>query len=182
MPIDVLKHWKQILFVALPIAAFIAGATIHPQPARVVTQEKVVYQDRIVFTDREVKVEVDHTNINKHIEHTKVTTPDGTVTEKTVTDSDKHVDVKTDTERVVTKTEFVDRIVEKTVTIDNQKRFRVGLLVGVQPQILPVPMINSYAVGGEFDVRVIGPLWAGVWGMGLTSGQVSAGIALGFEF
>jgi len=186
--LDLLKqHWKKVLFVVLPIATFLLGRFSGPAtPARVVTQDKIVYVEKKTTEDHTKTVDKtkDEVKVNKHVEKTKVTAKDGTVTEKTVTDTQavKTVYIDKVVDRIVKENVYIDKVVDHTVTIDNQKRFRVSLLAGVQPQILPVPLINSYTVGGEFDVRIIGPLWAGVWAMGTTSGQAMGGLAVGFEF
>lgn len=180
------KHWKKLLLVGALVAAFVAGATLNPQPGKVVTVEKIVYVEKKV-TDTKV-VEVDKTKtdikINKHVEKTKVTAPDGTITEKEVSDTQagKTVYVDRVVEKVVKEQVIVEKVVEKEVRVDNLKRFRVGLLVGVQPQILPVPNINSYVVGGTAEIRVVGPVWAGVWGAGTTQGMGMGGIKVAVDF
>ncbi len=176
------KYWKWVMMVALPILGFVLGATLHPQPAKVVTQEKIVYQDKVIYKDKIVTVEVEKVKVVYHTEKVKITAPDGTVTEKTVVDAKKDTDTKTDTTKTDTKKEYVDRVVEKVVTVTNERRFKGGLLFGVSPDILPIPKVNSFAIGAELDVRIVGPVWVGLWGMGTTKGQGLVGLSVGVEF
>ena len=193
--LDFLKlHWKWVLIVVLPIAGFIGGRFLAPIPERIV--EKVRIQEvvkEVVVIQEKVRIEIvkvkDTQVVERwHREKTETKTPDGAVVTKEV--EDKNIDSivhdrENSTEVKVVEVEkqvvvFKDKVTEKI--IDNQRRFRVGLLVGVQPTILPAPMVESYAVGGELDVRVIGPVWIGAWGMGTTAGKAMMGLAASVEF
>ena len=196
MILELLKlHWKKILFVVLPIVAFLAGRFAGPSaPERIV--EKVRIQEvvkEVVVVQEKVRIEIvkvkDTQVVERwHREKTETKSPDGTVVTKEV--EDKNIDtLVTEKENnvevkivEVEKQVVVERQVVTEKIIDNQKRFKVGLLVGAHPDILPVPQINSYAVGGEVGVRLLGPVWAGVWAVGTTKGQALGGLSLGVEF
>ncbi len=183
-------HYKKVLFVVLPVAAFVAGRYFVPVPERVVTQERIV--ERVVIKEVIKEVEkivrvkdtTDKTKI--HTETTKTTNPDGTVIEKTVTDTGVDKTEHEKEEKIVIKEVikevFKDRIVEKIVTVDNRRDWRAGVLVGISPNLLPAPSVNSILVGGEIDRRIVGPFSVGVWGMGSTTGQGMGGLSLKLDF
>lgn len=180
------NNYKWVLIVVLPILGFLGGRFLAPIPERVITQDKIVYVEKKTVDTKVVETDKTKTDekVNKHVEKTVVKAKDGTITVKTVTDSQavKTVYVDKLVDRIVKEQVFVDKVVEHTQIVDNQKRFRASLLVGVHPNILPVPQVESWAVGGEFEVRVIGPLWAGAWGMGTTGGQALLGLKASIEF
>ncbi len=193
--IDFVKeHWKGSLFVVLPVVAFCLGRYTTPQVEKIVERVRIEQVEKQVVVEHEtVRVEVvkvkDTQVVERwHREKTETKAPDGTVVTKEV--EDKNIDTvvhdkENNTEvKVVTVEKQVVVIQEKFTEkiIDNKRNFRVNALVGISPQITPVPMISSWAVGGEVDVRVLGPVWTGVWAMGTTTGQGLGGLKLGVEF
>lgn len=188
------KYWQYLAMVVLLVVGFVAGANLNPQPERVVEKVRIEQVEKqVVVVQEKVRVEIvkvkDTQVVERwHREKTETKTPDGAVVTKEVEDKNIDTLVKEKENNVEVRVVEVEKqvvVIQKQETekiIDNQKRFRVGLLVGVHPDILPVPKINSYAVGGELDVRIIGPVWIGAWGMGTTAGQALGGLAAGVEF
>jgi len=181
--------------VVLPVLAFFLGKfTTPPAPERVVERVRIQeVEKQVVVIQEKVKIEivrvVDTQVVERwHREKTETKTPDGAVTIKEI--EDKNIDTmvhdrETINEIKVVEVEkqvvvFQDRTTEKV--IDNQKRFRVSLLAGINPSILPIPRIDSYLLGGEVSVRTIGPVWVGAWGLGNTNGSAQFGVSAGVEF
>ena len=134
--------------------------------------------------------------MDKHQVVVTVIKPDGTKTTTSTTDTHATSEtVRTEVkyvdrivERVVTQT--VDRVVETKVLVEPElKRWRVGLLAGVRPSLIP-PDIQPIALGAEGEMRIAKtPLWVGVWGLSnintapIPSFQgVQVGVKIGVEF
>ncbi len=158
-----------------------------PVPAdRIVTQEKVV--EKLVVDEKLVEQEVQRrvkeyeSSIAKHTTKVTVSKPDGTTVTKETTDlhvNKKETDVQVKyVDRVVEKTVYQDKIVEKTVVVDNARNWRAGPLVGIAPQLLPVPSIGQVVYGAEVERRVLGQVWVGAWAV--SSG--SLGLTAKVEF
>lgn len=135
------------------------------------------------------------TNEKYHREVLESRLPDGTVTvhttedhniESVVQETRKETEVKVvEVERqvvvkeveTVTKTEYVEKIVRPELA-----QWKVGVLGGVNPTLVPTPGVNSWIVGGEVERRIAGPFWGGIWGAGTTTGQAMGGLKVSIEF
>lgn len=190
---------KELAPKALPyIAVLVVGIAIGwgVKPSQVETREvlKVVEVEKQVVVEHEtVRVEIvkvkDTQVVERwHREKTEERKPDGTVTTKEV--EDKNIDsivkerenstevkvVEVVKEVVVEKEVFKEKIVTPVLA-----QWHVGVLGGVQPQFSPSIGVASWAVGGEVERRIVGPLFLGVWGMGTTAGAGMGGLKVGFE-
>lgn len=168
-------HWKPIAVVVALVAAFGAGRFATPTKVHVVEvatyhvqtvegKERVVFKDRVVQVDRVV---------------TKVTRPDGTVTE-TIADKSKRETKTADAEKSVNTTSVDSSVkTEKTETHD-APRFTVSLLGGYQldAHVNLIPNAGGWAVGAAFQYRIAGPIQVGIFG--LSTGAF--GLQLGLSF
>jgi hypothetical protein len=182
---------KVLPYIAVLVVGVGVGWTVKPTQVKVEERLKVV---EVVVQHETVRVEVvkvrDTQVVERwHREKTETKTPDGAVVTKEV--EDKNIDTvihdKTQSETVkvveVEKQVVVEkeRIVEKTIT-PVLAQWHVGVLGGINPSIIPVPMVSSYFVGGEVERRILGPVFLGVWGAGTTAGQAFGGLKLAAEF
>lgn len=153
-------------------------------PDKVVTVTKTERVEVESTAQREeidsLRVQLAESKKRIHRERVAVVAPDGTRT--TTTKTDVAVDTTTSTkteaheEAAATHTEATATSATATKEVVRARpSVRVGLLGGVNLQT------RAYAVGGQVELRVLGPLSAGVWGLYLSPG-VAAGLSLGVEF
>jgi hypothetical protein len=179
-----------ISIVLVGVGVYI-GWSLKPDVVKVEEKVKVVEVTKEVVVEKEVvRVEVvkvkDSQVVERwHREKTETKSPDGSVVTREVEDKNidsivKEKENSTEVKLVeVTKEVVVEKEVvkEKTVT-PMLAQWKVGLMGGIAPQLPAV----SWAVGAEVDRRIVGPIWAGAWGLGTTSGQGMAGVKVGVEF
>lgn len=176
-------HWRPFAMVVALVATYGAGrfggAKHEEIKASIDLQEHIVYKDRVV----EVKTETKAQDKVQVVYVDRVVQPDGTIHEKSETRTEtatevKKADVKQET---ATKTEDVKEAIktDKIVSTD-APRFTVSLLGGYQfrSQVNLIPNVDGFALGAQFQYRVIGPVQIGLFGM--TTGIV--GVSLGLTF
>lgn len=168
-------HWRPIAVVVALVLAYGAGRFAGPTKVHVVTvidtqvvtvaaKERIVYRNRATAVDKVT---------------TKVTAPDGTVTE-TITDKTKRVAASSEDEKSSSMTAASSSAkTEKTTTTD-APRLTVMLVAGYthQPGVQLIPGAGPLAVGAVVNYRVAGPLTVGVGA--LTTGTVFAGVGAQF--
>lgn len=193
---DKLKEYapKVLPYIAVLLIGCAIGWGLKPTQVETKETVKVVEVEKQVVVQHEsVRVEVvkvkDTQVVERwHREKTEVKSPDGTVTIKDVEDRNIDSVVKeqqNNTEvKVVTveKQVVVEKEVEKIKTVTPVlAQWHVGVLAGIKPQFLPTLGV-SYAIGGEVERRIAGPVFLGVWGMGTTDGTGMGGLKAGIEF
>jgi hypothetical protein len=186
---------KILSYLAVLVVGIAIGWGMKPDQVRVEEKIRVEQVEKqVVVVKEQVRVEIvkvrDSQVLDKtHTETTETKSPDGTVVTKTI--EDKNVDsvvhdrenttevkvVEVTKEVVVVKTETVEKI-SKPVLPD----WRVGVLVGIQPVILPTPGIPGYVYGAEIERRIVGPFSLGLFGTLDGHQQATVGAKVGFEF
>lgn len=196
------QHWPKVV---IAVVFFVGGlaAGWYAKPGDVAKVKEVVVEKQVtteaqkelltaienlrieMTKTREVQVEEKY-----HREELETRLPDGTYTKKVTIDKniDSHTtekEVKTEVKVVevekkveVVKTEYVDRVVTKTID-PVLEQWHISALGGVNPQFLPAPQISGVVVVGEVERRIIGPLFIGVWGGAVISPQGAAPQAIG---
>jgi hypothetical protein len=203
---------KSLALKALPYAALLAigvGIGWGVKPTQVRTEEKVKLVevekkdtriDELLTEVQSLKTEISKAKTAQvdekyHKEVVETTDTTGAKTKKTTID--KNVDSHTVETEVKTQVQVVtvekQVVVTQTVTVEKEvtkekivtpvlTQWHFGALVGVNPQLLPIPNVNSYIFGAEVEHRFIGPIYLGVWGMGSTAGQGFGGVKIGMDF
>lgn len=157
-------------------AAFSAGRFSAPRKVETRDVEHVVFKDKIVEVVKTVEVKAKAET--KVVYRDRVTTKDGTVTEREVERTDTKEDTKRDTDsrRDEDRYKITERIIARTVTL--QPDWRVHLLAGVTMQDPALRLTGPLVLGVQVDRRIAGGMSFGVWGN--TFG--AAGVALSLEF
>lgn len=201
-----------ILPKVLPYLAILGvgiGAGWYLKPSQVKTEERVKLVEVQVTTEaikalqssfETLKIELQRVRETQvvekyHREELETKLADGTYTKKVTVDKniDSHtkevetrveikvVEVEKKTETI--KTQYVDKIVEKEkIVTPILAQWHAGAILGINPSLLPSPVVTSYIVGAEVERRIIGPIFGGVWVAGSTTGQAFGGIKLAVEF
>lgn len=186
--------WLLICLVCL-VCGFAMGGYMNQGQVKIEEKIKVVEVEKQVVVEKEkVRIEIVKVKDTQIVERwrrekNEEKRPDGTVLTKEV--EEKNIDTVVHEKSNSTEVKVVK--VEKQVVVEREKivekkiepilpQWHLGVLGGVSPQILPVPGINSYLVGGEVERRIVGPFFLGVWGMGSTTGQGMGGIKIGADF
>jgi len=197
----IFKYWKPLAVVAAIAGSFVAGRLLVPeQPARVEYKDRIVEKE--VTTESQKAMMTAFENLRLEMEKVRETQvveryhrevletklADGTYTKKVTVDKniDSHtketetkveikvVEVEKKVETI--RTEYVDKVVEKNVIVDNKRNWRVSPMVGVD---LKQILTGVKVVGGaSVERRILGSIWLGGWG--LSSGE--AGIKAAVEF
>jgi len=166
------KYWKYLAMMALLLIGLFVGRYSAPKPS-VQIQEKVVTQVQKVVDEQMVQAEVDkrvaefQKNFKTHTVTVVVTKPNGTKLQKTTTDVQDIEKSKTQEQKVVTqvvtKTEYVDRIVEKQVDVKVESP-RPDWLLGVQVggNVSGITSLPDLHVAAEVDRRIFGPFYLGL--------------------
>ena len=177
------NHKKWFLIVLAVLLLFGGGYATGrwAQPPNVVTVEKehVVVQEKIVTqTQVQVKTVYIHDKQQEKKTHTTITVvikPDGTKTTTSTEDDDTNTNTHDGTNTEASKnteqtqTKYVDRVIEKTVTITTPKpQWRVAAGVGLAiPYFIGqgspgVPGLSGAVINVELDRRIIGPFFMGL--------------------
>lgn len=170
------RAWWALLLVLL---GFVLGLLANP-PREVETRERVqlveVLAERAEWvTAREVERTEDRVRV---VYREKVTTPDGTVTEREHEIEGEHVENREQTndagrsETIATKTEH--REASKVIAAP-APAWRVSALAGVDLGLAEPPVL---VYGGQVERRLVGPLSVGAWGM--SNGAAGASVSLQF--
>lgn len=183
-----------IAIVVVGLASFFTGGYLKQNTIVVEEKIKVVEVEKQVVVEKErVRVEIVKVKDTQVIERwrrekTEEKKPDGTVTTKET--EEKNIDTVIHEKQNDTIVKVVE--VEKQVVVEKERlvetktnaqpQWHFGVTGGINPQFLPTPAVNSYAVGVEVERRIIGPFFAGAWAMGTSNGQGFGGIKLGAEF
>lgn len=169
------QHWRPLACAVALVLAYGAGRFAGPTKVHVVTvtdykftttagKERVVFKDRVVNVDRVI---------------TKVTKPDGTVTEVT-TDKSKRETKSADAEKSSSSTAVASSVKTDKLTVSDAPRLTVMLVVGYShnPGVQLIPGAGPLALGAVVNYRIAGPLTVGVGA--LTTGTVFAGVGAQF--
>lgn len=195
-----------IIILILGILFFAAGtyltmSALNPAKTETVAKEKEETKEVIKYVyikeKEETKEEKEDKKENKIVKKDKTTVkkPDGTVEIKETTSVETQSDsskIKVEVQKVIEyvdkeKIVYKDREVTKTVTVTNQKDWKVGVLLGTSlyplPEVSPTaPYINPIIVGVQVDRRIIGPFNAGLWVQTRSFKTVEAGLAISIDF
>ncbi len=151
--------------LALLAGAFSAGRFSAPLKVETRDVEKIVFRERVVTVTVAAKTKI--------VYREKVTTPDGTVTER----ESERTETKKDTKRDDASEGAKDT--ERVSITTLRPSWRVGVLVGASYQQPLLPIAGPLVLGATFDYRLVGGLWVGVW----TLPQYGAvGLGISFEF
>lgn len=155
-------------------------------------QTKVIYKESVVTKVEYVQVHDKHQVVDRKV--VEVVSKDGTVTKTT----EEHLDTKekTETKSNTEETKVVQSEIdtkEKRETNVEQHRlheetnkipdYKIGVLAGVSVKSLTdlnLKSISSNPIvyGGEFERRIFGSAWAGLW----FTTEGSGGVKLSLEF
>ena len=190
---------KVIVSSSLAIAVFVLGVAAgwYAKPDVVKTELKVQtveVEKQVVVVQDKVRVEVVRIKDTQVIERwrkekTETQMPDGTLTKREV--EEKNIETVVKEKENTTEVKVVE--VKQEVVVERQKivekridpvlaQWHLGVMGGINPQVLPTPGLNSWMVGGHVERRVVGPLFLGVWGMGSNTGQGMGGLSVAGEF
>ena len=190
--LDFSPKTKRIALVTALIVTFLGGVWVGTShgPERVEERvvEKIVEKEVVRLVERVKTVVIRDTKVVKGANRTwkVVEAPDGTKTTEATEDTRETIDTKVTHSTDAVKTE----IVEKVVTVDREviklvevpaPDWRVGLQGGVDLGGLDMAQsiaAQPWVLGGSVDRRIVGPVFAGVWGN--TSAQ--GGLGLSMEF
>jgi hypothetical protein len=182
------KHWRLIAtLLAVLLVFFLGRASVHQEPAHVETKvfEKRVVDQALVEQEVEKRVKEMELKLAKKTTTRKITKPDGTkietkVTELNVDKKEQQVETK-QVEKVVTKTEYVDRVITKQVDAP-KKDWIVGPLVGFNVRDIGIQngafQFGQVGVGLQVQRRVFDDFFIGA--SGLHTGAVNIGLSYQF--
>jgi hypothetical protein len=186
---------KLLPYLAVLVVGGGIGWTLKPSQVRVEEKLKVVEVIKeVVVTKESVRVEVvkvkDTQIVERwHREKTETKSPDGTIVKKEVEDRNINTEIHSHTQSETVKVVTVEKqiVVEKEKLIEKIStpvlaQWHTGVLVGINPSLLPTPTVSSYFIGAEVERRIVGPVFAGLWVAGSTTGQAFGGAKVSLEF
>lgn len=156
------EHWRPVAAVAGLVLAFAAGW--YTVPTHVETHEAV----RVVYRDREVQAKAETQVVYR--DRTVVVHKDGSVEKR---DIEQTSNGRTETKATET-TKAAERTASK-VSDAPKAQWLVGPMVGLGLDLKPV-------YGAHVERRIVGPVWAGAWGLGGPAGFTAAGVSVSLEF
>lgn len=190
--VEGLKRYLPVVLVSCLVGVAIGWAS-KPDVVQTKIEEKVKVVEvvkEVVVIQEKVKLQIEYVKdvqvVDRwHREKTEERKPDGTVTTKEIEDRniDSHSTEKQNTVEVrvveVEKQVVVEKEVEKLVKVTTTLKlpdWHLAAMGGLTPQFLPVPTVQSWAVGASVDRRIVGPIFLGIWGMGTTDGRAMGGL------
>lgn len=154
------------LVIALVVGAFFAGKFTAPIEVQEVRSVEVRWKEKTSKTARAATAKT------KIVYVDRIVLPNGTVKEKSETRETEAtlIDATSLTER-----SGLARETAKTITI-SKPGWRVGVLVGASATPPVLPLSGPLVLGVQAEVRLVGGLWLGAWG--LTSGAAGGSLSL----
>lgn len=197
----ILKHKDMALITLIALLCFMSfflgRSSVHSNITET-TQTKIDEHSttKVVDTSKSTDSKDTYSNENLHIhkERVEVTDKDGNKTVKETTDTDAAKTVHEVEIKYVDRTVTVEKEVEKRVEVVKELKietkkpdWHISLRAGTDfTQIKPsltAPYFDPLLVGVTAERRIIGPVFAGIWGQSDTRfNNVSGGIVIGAEF
>lgn len=170
------EHWRPVALATAVLVAFAAGWAAHRPAPRVEYRDRVVVQEHVVdhVVTRTVTVEAKQKQDEKVVHKVVTRRADGSSVTTVDVASASEVNLQLG-QTVAADLSHVQDVTAKRETSLVQTpaappRWRVEGLVGLELHGLqPV-------YGGQVSRRVLGPLWAGAWGLSSGVGGVSVGV------